>query len=420
MKHFSPFHCDKKWILKPTQVSFVQKGRTFLHVDLDAFFASVEQIKNPRLRGRPVIVGGHSSQRGVVTAASYEAKRLGVTTGMPWMQAKAKCPQAVFLPADFDSYTSYSRLVRNILEKLAPVVAPASVDECYLDLTGCERLYGSVWDAANRVREEILRRTGLSVSVGIGASHSVAKMASKLAKPAGILFIPAGSEQKFLSHFPVEAMPGIGPHLGEALCGMGILTLGQLAALPASLLQQKFGAYGPLLLAKARGEDRWALEITEVVKSIGKQKTLEEDTSDLSLLRQELWGLVEIVGQELRRKHFCARTIRVQVRYADFSGDATSITLKDPTAFDRTLFRYAEELLLSLRGVLTTKQSRDCFPSLAVTKIRLIGFTAAELVSRPSQFDLFRHPKQQRWEKFYGSLDWLREKFGFETMQLKH
>ena len=400
---------DKKWVLKPTQTFPAAKGRTFLHVDLDAFFASVEQIKNPCLKGKPVIVGGRSSRRGVVTAASYEAKKFGVKTGMPWPQAQQKCPQAIFLPADFDSYSAYSRLVRNILEKFAPVVAPASVDECYLDLTGCERIYGSVWDAANKIREEILRRTGLSVSVGIGASHSVAKMASQLAKPAGILSVPAGSEQKFLSHFPVQAMPGIGPQLGAHLQSMGVLTLGQLAAIPAELLQQKFGAYGPLLLAKSRGEDRWALEITEQVKSIGKEKTFEQDITDVKALEKELWELVEIVGNHLRENGRWTRVIHVKVRYADFSGEGISKTLQDPTNLDRVLFRYAEELLLSLRA--EAKQSRS---------VRLIGFTAAELVEQSPQFDLFRSPKRDRWERLYHGLDFLREKFGWNAVEIRH
>lgn len=401
---------EKKWVLKPTRAFSIAKGRTFLHVDLDAFFASVEQVKNPALKGKPVIVGGRNSRRGVVAAASYEAKPFGIKTGMPWTEARQKCPEAIFLPADFDSYTTYSHLVRKILEKMAPVVAPASVDECYLDLTGCERLYGSAWDAAAKIREEIWRRTGLSASIGMAASHSVAKIASQSAKPAGLLEVPAGSEGRFLSPLPVEMMPGIGPRLGESLQGMGIITLGQLAKIPTPILQHKFGVYGPLLLAKARGEDGWELEITEEVKSVGKEKTFETDLSDAADLRRELWQLVEIVGRELRQKQLCACVVRVKVRYANFSGDATSVTLKDPTNFDRVLFRYAEELLLSF----LRKQESHC------PHIRLIGFTAAKLIPPSPQFDLFRSPKQHRWEKVYSAVDWLRGRFGFRSVSLPY
>lgn len=399
MEQFSPFQCEKKLQIRPRAVVLPAAAGgarrcIFLHVDLDAFFASVEIVKNPKLKGRPVIVGGRNSRRGVVAAASYEAKRFGIETGMPWPQAREKCPHAVFLPADFDAYAQYSKRVQKILEQMAPVVAPASVDESYLDITGCERLYGTPRDAAEKIHNAVKRQTGLEISVGIAASQSVAKMASKFAKPSGMMEVPAGSEEKFLAPLPVEAMPGIGSRIGERLRGIGIVTLGQLARMPAQLLRASFGVYGPYLKAKARGEDTWELEVTEIIKSIGKQKTLEEDVSDPEILRRELRALVEIVGRKLREENLYARSILVHVRYADFSGNGASRRFKDPTNFDRILFAQAKELLP---------------PLIVDRKIRLIGITAQELLPKPPQLDLFRTPPAHRWERFYTCLDRLRK-----------
>lgn len=400
MEQFSPFHCEKKLQIRPRAVALpapagTGRRRTFLHVDLDAFFASVEQVKNPSLKGKPVIVGGRNSRRGVVAAASYEAKRFGIETGMPWPQAREKCPHAIFLPADFDAYAEYSKRVQKILEAMAPVVAPASVDESYLDITGCERLYATPRDAAEKIHNAVARQTGLQISIGIAASQSVAKMASKLAKPSGMMEVPSGAEEKFLAPLPVEAMPGIGSRIGERLRAIGIVTLGQLAKMPAKLLRASFGVYGPYLKAKARGEDTWELEVTEVIKSIGKQKTLEEDVSDPEILRRELRGLAEIVGRKLREENLYARSILVHVRYADFSGNAASHRLKDPTNFDRILFSHAKDLLS---------------PLIAERKVRLVGFTAQELLPKPPQLDLFRTPPAHRWERFYACLDQIRNR----------
>lgn len=407
MEHFSPFQTDKKLEIKPRAVSSRGHGnesKTFMHVDLDAFFASVEQVKNPKLRGKPVIVGGRNSRRGVVAACSYEAKRCGITNGMPWQRARAKCPEAIFLAADFEAYAEYSDKVQRILEKMAPVVAQASVDESYLDMTGCERLYGSFRRAAERIFNAIGSQTGLNVSLGISSSQSIAKIGSKMAKPCGMMEIPDGSEIKFLSPLPVETMPGIGPRLGERLRQMGILTLGQLASFPADLLREVFGIYGPYLKSKASGEDRWELEITEVVKSIGKQRTLEENSGDRNLLKQKLFELIERVGAKLREKNLHARKIHVHVRYPDFQSDGGSLLLKDPTNFDRVLLNHAMDLFL---------------PLLEKGPVRLIGFTAAELVSDKGQLDLFRTPKSERWERFYRSLDAARGHFGRDLFKIR-
>ncbi|MDO8527652.1 MAG: DNA polymerase IV [Deltaproteobacteria bacterium] len=388
-------NCDKKLTIRPRAVATPMPGqRTFLHVDLDAFFASVEQIKNPKLKGKPVIVGGRNSRRGVVAAASYEAKRCGVTTGMPWLEAQSKCPSAVFLPADFEAYAEYSEKVQKILGKIAPVVAQASVDESYLDLTGCQRLYKTPREAGEKIYRAVKDQTGLSISIGIAGSQSVAKMASRLAKPRGMVEIPKGAEKNFLASLPVEAMPGIGPQLGEKLRGMGIVTLGQLAKVPNDLLRASFGVYGPFLRAKARGEDTWELEVTETIKSIGKQETFPEDVRDFAILKRKLFELVEKVGQKLREENLYARRVAVKVRYADFSEEGTSKTFRDPTHFDRVLFQYAEELLSN-----TVRLERS---------IRLIGFSVQELSQQTPQLDLFRTPKAERWERFYSSLDKIR------------
>lgn len=396
MEQFSPFQCDTKLRIRPRLLAWSRPGkRIFFHVDLDAFFASVEQLKNPRLRGKPVIVGGRNSRRGVVAAASYEAKRFGVETGMPWPEARRKCPRAVFLPADFDAYADYSEKVRRLLEKAAPVVAVASVDEAFLDLTGCERLYGTPRMAAEKIHREILEKVGLSVSIGIAGSQAVAKMASKMAKPRGMMEVPAGAEVKFLFPLPVTAMPGIGDKIGGRLREMGILTLGQLARMPDDILRASFGVYGPYLKAKAKGEDGWALEVTEIVRSVGKQKTLERDITDWEEIRRELLQLVEGVGRSLREKKLRAGRVAVHLRFHDFTSAGTSETLKDPASFDRVLFRRAEGLLK---------------PLVAGEKpVRLVGFTAENLCGEERQLDLFRTPKALRWERFYAALDTVRK-----------
>ena len=345
-----------------------------------------------------MIVGGRSPRRGVVAAASYEAKHLGVRSGMSWTKAKRLCPEAICLPADFESYASYSDRVRKILEKMAPVVAPASVDEAYLDMTGCEKLYGTFLSAAEKIRGEIFRRTGLSVSIGIASTHSIAKLASQMSKPAGILEVPAGSEAAFLSPLPVQAMPGIGNKLGEALQSMGVETLGQLALLGSKVLQERFGIYGTFLAAKACGHDNWELEITEVVQSIGKERTFEKDIFDRQELQARLFELVESVGRRLREQNLFARVVRVKVRYPSFESEATSCTLKDPTQFDRVLFRHASQLLADRIG--------DIKPA------RLLGFSVTELSGNCPQLDLFRSPKAGRWERFYKSIDQVRRRFG--------
>lgn len=405
MENFSPFQCDTKLQIRPRFNSGLpKKGHTFFHVDLDSFFASVEQIKDTTLRGKPVIVGGRNSRRGVVAAASYEAKRYGVATGMSWQEAKRKCSHAIFLPADFEAYADYSEKVQKILKKMAPVVAQASVDESYLDLTGCERIYGTHRRAAEKIHHAVRNQTGLSLSIGISSSQSVAKMASTLSKPCGMMEVPVGAETKFLSPLPVQMMPGIGSRIGERLQGMGVMTLGQLSAMPSDLLRTSFGIYGPYLKAKARGEDGWELEVTEVMKSIGKQKTLEYDVSNWAVLRQELFHLIEVVGRKLREEDFYARCITVHVRYADFTGDGTSKTLQDPTYFDRILFRFAEALM---KPMVEGKKP-----------IRLVGFSTSELIQKEAQLDLFRTPKSHRWERFYRGLDKIRNQFGEKAGQI--
>ncbi len=393
----SSFQCDKKLQIRPRACAVAAGShRTFFHVDLDAFFASVEQIKNPKLKNKPVIVGGRNSRRGVVAAASYEAKRFGVTTGMPWQQAKAKCPEAIFLPADFEAYAHYSEKVQNILNEMAPVVAQGSVDESYLDLTGCERIYGTFRRAAEKIYGAVFADTGLKVSIGIAGSQSVAKMASTFAKPSGMIEVPKGSEKKFLSPLPVEAMPGIGSKIGERLRQMGILTLGQLAAMPQNLLRASFGIYGPFLKSKALGKDTWELEVTETIKSVGKQETFPEDISDWQIVRQKLFELIEKVGRKLREDNLYARRIGILVRYADFTVAGLSKTIPEPTHFDRILFGYAEKFMQPL------VEGRK--------PVRLIGFTAQDLVSKPPQLDLFQTAKSERWERFYKSLDTLKQK----------
>ena len=269
---------------------------------------------------------------------------------------------------------------------MAPVVAPASVDESVLDMTGCEKIYGTFFSAAEKIRSEIFKRTGLSASIGISSTHSVAKLAATLAKPAGILEVPAGSEGAFLSPLPIDTLPGIGPRLGESIRKMGIETLGQLAKIDPAILEKKFGVYGFFLVAKARGEDNWDLEVTEKIKSIGKEETFEHDLVSLKEMRNHLWELVEKVGRKLREEKLFARTVRVKIRYSNFQTEMASKVLRDPTDFDRVLFRFADSLFQQL---IETERP-----------VRLIGFAAGDLTAQPPQLDLWRTATSHRWERF--------------------
>ncbi len=377
--------------------------RTIMHVDMDAFFASVEQLHDPSLVGKPVIVGGDLNGRGVVSAASYEARRFGVHSAMPMAWARKLCPQGVFLLGDHEKYASASRMVFRILDRYTPDVEEASVDEAYLDVTGCERLFGPPMAMAALIRAEIAGRLGLSASIGIGSSRSVAKIASDLAKPAGILLVVAGRERDFLAPLPVGRMPGVGDVTERRLAVLGIRRLEDLARLDERALERVFGVCGPELRRKALGQDPDGLSAPSPCKSIGRETTFARDVAERPEVEETIALLCEKVFRTLRRRRLAARTVTVKLRYADFRTFSRSKTFRDPVRYDSVAIPAAVELF---RALDTLRLG-----------VRLVGVSVSRLQAGAFQPGLFDAVEDLRLEKLYRGIDAVRERFGFEALQ---
>lgn len=375
--------------------------RTIFHLDLDAFYVAVERLLDPTLVGKPVIVSGGTA-RSVVAAASYEARRFGVRSAMPYSRAKRLCPQAVVLPGNFREYGKASRAFFKILQEYAPSIEPMSMDEAYLDYTGSERLFGPPLTAASAIQARVRQELGLDVSVGIAATKSGAKIASDLAKPAGLLFILPGHEAAFLAPLPIGRLLGVGPKSEARLRGLGIRTIGDMARLPQETAQKMFGEGSLGLYAAARGQDDSAVQPREQAKSISHEETFALDQANPEMLRAALHRLVCEVGYRLRRAGQRARTACVKVRYADFSLHTCSLTLPEPTDIDRTLFSAACKLLAR---ILERRVS-----------IRLIGFAAHNLGDQEGQMNFLDLPGKQKLDRLHVAADRIRTRYGYTTV----
>jgi DNA polymerase-4 len=274
-------------------------SRTIVHVDMDAFYASIEQRDRPETRGRPVIVGADPRGRGVVSAASYEARRFGVHSAMPIGRAFRLCPEGVFLPVDMDKYADVSREIMAVLAGFTPLIEPLSIDEAFLDVTASRALHGDGAVIAREIKAQIRAHVSLQASVGVASNKFVAKVASDLRKPDGLVVVAPGGEALFLAPLPVSRLWGVGRVTGAELEAMGIRTIGQLALTPAADLGAHFGKHGPDLLALAHGLDDRAVEPDARPKSMGAEETFERDTRDVELLRATLRGQSERVAREL-------------------------------------------------------------------------------------------------------------------------
>src|SRR2546425_3165341 len=294
-------HSDVASALVPSETAI-------LHVDMDAFFVSVELLERPELRGKPVVVGGRPDQRGVVSAASYEARRYGIQSAMPLRTAARLCPHAVFLDGNHAKYAEWSDRVASILAKLSRVVEMVSIDEAYLDLAGTERLHGPPLAAAHQLLREVTNGTDLPCSGGLAATRLLAKVASDQAKPRGLLWVAAGSEQRFLAPLPVRKIPGIGEVTEKALRALGVETTGQLAALPLEKLEKIFGQWGTALYRKARGGDSYEFVIDAEPKSISHNHTFGEDTADTQAMEAMLSLLSQKACKRLREAGLQTRT----------------------------------------------------------------------------------------------------------------
>ena len=376
---------------------------SILHVDMDAFFVSVELLRRPELRGKPVVVGGQKDQRGVVSAASYEARRFGIYSAMPLRTAGRLCPHAIFLDGHHGEYAEWSDRVATILARFSPIVEMVSIDEAYLDLAGTERLYGPPLAAADKLLRTITQTTNLPCSGGLGATRLVAKVASDQAKPRGLVWVVPGQEQRFLAPLPVRKIPGIGEVTERALRALGIETVEQIAAVPQEKLEQIFGQWGTALYRKARGGDSYEFVIDAEPKSISHNHTFGEDTDDADALAAMLSHLSQKVCKRLREAGLAARTLTLTIRYAGFETYTRSKTLEEPARLDADIFAVFQRLF---------RTHRD-----KKRKVRLLGVSLSGLTHGNKQLDLLEAERRAKLEKLTSAADRLRDRFGFGKLQ---
>lgn len=383
--------------------------RTIFHVDMDAFFVSVEELFDPSLKGKAVVVGGQRDERGVVSAASYEARNFGVHSAMPLRTAAKMCPHAIFVNGHPERYRECSERVYKVLDAFSPQVEMASIDEAYLDMTGTERLHGPPLKAAHALHQRMKAETGLNCSVGIGTSRLIAKVSSAQAKPNGVLWIVPGEEAKFLAPLDVREIPGVGKVMESHLHALGIRKVGDLAKLEDAELEDRFGKWGLALAGKARGEDAGGWFDSEVgadvgAKSISHEHTYNEDTADVSQIESTLMRLCEMVGRRLRESNFHARTVQLKLRYQDFTTITRAHTLPAPTQLDTEIFEYIRALF--------RKNWKKGVP------VRLLGVQTASFTTAAPQIDLLEGARQQRWKDALAAADRLRDKFGESSVGL--
>ncbi|MBC7928756.1 MAG: DNA polymerase IV [Bryobacteraceae bacterium] len=382
--------------------------RTIFHVDMDAFFVSVEELFNPDLIGKPVIVGGGPDQRGVVSAASYAARKFGVHSALPLRTAARLCPHAIFVEGTPGRYREYSGKVFEVLNRFSPKVEMASIDEAYLDLTGTARLLGPPLKAAQSLHHEVKRSTGLNCSIGIGTTRLIAKIASDQAKPNGMLWIPPGVEQPFLAPLHIRKIPGVGAKTEARLRQYGITHIGHLTKLDDTFLSELMGKWGLALAGKSRGLDaggyfEGAVAEENDPRSISHEHTFGTDLRDPELLEATLARLSQMVGRRLREQQLHARTLQIKLRYSDFSTFTRAHTLDHATQLDIDLIEHSR--LLFRRN--WTGQT-----------IRLLGVQTSGLTNTEGQLDLLEEEKSRKWRHALTAVDKLRDRFGEKTVSV--
>ena len=383
--------------------------RLILHIDADAFFASVEQGFNPVLRNYPVIVGGSENQRGVVHTASYEARARGIRTGMALVQAKRICPEAIFLKGNYQHYQAASLVMQEIYLRYTPVVEFTSLDDAYLDLTGTLHLHPSPLEIARSIQQQVFEAIHIGVSVGVGANKVIARMASDQQKPRGITCVLPGREKEFLAPLPVDELPGVGHVAKEKLLELGIFTIGQLAALPKVVLTEIFGVNGQKMWELANGTDSRDVQPRILPRQISRETTFEEDTTDHGVVLACLQYLSERIAAKLRQQELLCRRIGIKIRYSDFTQHQVSQTLRQTTDSATDIFGEVEKIF-----------SRLPFRRL---RIRHAGVWASGIEWRNLQLKLFN--AQEKMEMLDAAIDDIREKFGFmailpaDTLELR-
>jgi DNA polymerase-4 len=383
--------------------------RLICHLDMDAFFVSVEEAYNPALKGKPVVVGGQADQRGVVAAASYAARKYGVHSAMPLRTAAKLCPHAIFVEGHPSRYRDYSNRIFSVLGRFSPCVEMASIDEAYLDLTGTERLHGPPLRAGHLLHEAIRSETSLNCSLGLATSRLVAKVCSDQAKPNGVLWVLPGQEASFLAPLDVRKIPGIGKTTEQSLQRIGIHRVGDLAKLDESFLSERFGKWGLALAGKSKGQDAGGWFDSEIgldgdPKSISHEHTFSRDTSDSAALETTLTRLTEMVARRLRQHKLYAKTVQLKLRNREFETITRARTLDHATQLDQEIASAVIDLFRSAWD--------------GRTDIRLVGVHAGSLQAREGQMNLLEEENTQRLREAFRAVDHIRDRFGSSSISL--
>lgn len=376
-----------------------------LHVDMNAFFAACHQAQEPALKGKPVLVSGDpSSRHGIVLTASYEARRFGVKTAMPTAQALRLCPQALIVAPNFRLYSFYSKQIMAILNSFTPLVEQYSIDEAWLDVSGCENLFGPADNIAREIKQKIKHQLDLSCSIGIAPSKILAKMASDLEKPDGLVIITADNIASRIWPLAVDKLFGVGPQTTAALNSLGVFTIGDLAGFPLAVLKQRFGAYGPYLAQLAQGQDHSSVDPNpDTAKSIGNSITLPQDAETAAEIETILLALAEEVGTRLRRRNLKGSTITVSVKTPDFRLITRSRTYPEATNLTETIYRRAGEIYRQhLQG----------------QRVRLVGVTVSNITaaSAGTQLSLFSASEDDKRARLAQTVDQVRARFGDRSL----
>ncbi|MFA6108356.1 MAG: DNA polymerase IV [Candidatus Latescibacterota bacterium] len=377
-------------------------SRTILHVDLDAFFVSVELLDRPELRGLPVAVGGRPDQRGVIAAASYEARAFGVHSAQPTRTALQLCPTLILLTGRHGVYSQHSERVMALLQEFSPEIEPISIDEAFLDVTGTERLHGPPEQLAWRLHDRIRDEARLPCSIGVASNKLVAKIATERAKPNNVCLVPLGQEAQFLAPLPVRALWGVGPKTAEALAALGIESIGQVVEVPADLLESRLGRHGAEdLIRRAQGLDDSPVESEHAAKQFSQETTFARDVRQATRLRATLLELSDAVGRRLRGAGLSARTVAVKIRYGDYTTFSRQTTLARPTDLDQEIAEVAW-------GLFSTHWDHRA--------IRLLGVAGRQLTPTARQLDLF-DARDDKLERLDHALDDLRRRYGPEAVR---
>ncbi len=367
------------------------------HLDLDAFFVSVERILDPSLEGKPVIVGGDPKGRGVVSACSYEARKYGLHSAMPMKQAYKLCPHGIYLHGSSGEYSKYSKEVKKILEQYAPLMEQASIDEFYMDFTGCEKIYGDFYNFALHIQKKIKETLKLPASIGIGSNKTIAKIASDFGKPMGITYVKQGTEKDFLAPLPVQTIPGVGKVTLKQLNKKGIHLIKDLQTYTEDQLIAIFGNFGKVLWRKANGKGKESLTVEHERKSISKERTFSEDVVEKEILEKMLFTLTGKVCQKLREKGWKSSTVSIKLRYSDFTTLTRAKTII-PTDDDKEVFTVVDELF--------RKEFKESIP-VRLIGVHLTNFTPAEI-----QTSLFEEENLKR-KKMLDAVSKIRSKHGY-------